>query len=310
MIADYAIDPEIFATWSHFQSFSEDFGTARGRLISEFPGKWRKRVIERARELAATDTPERATTDLQASRIARKLSEDRFKRKLKSSGRAFDSLAENWHQAAVAAMPPFDLIITAGSGTSGNQIGVNDVLKDEHPFHRKTQDLICRTKEELIGAARLLVSTCDEFVLVDPNFRADEPRFYETVLHLISLLKGRAGWSPKRFEVHTNRIRNRDDVYRRGSQLSQWRTHIQPALPSGWNLDVCYWDKMPSGGKPHARFLLTEIGGIYYDHGLDEGLGQTLVTLLEDQVWDGLFRTFDARSLPGDFDTVQHALKF
>jgi hypothetical protein len=205
-------------------------------------------------------------------------------------------------------MPPFDLIITTSSGTTANQIGANDLLKDEHPFHRKTQDLVRRTKEELIGAARLLVSTCDEFILVDPNFRADEPRFHETVLHLISLLEGRAGWTPKRLEVHTNRIRNRDDVYRRGPQLSQWRTHIQPALPSGWTLNVCYWDTMPSGGKPHARFLLTELGGIYFDYGLDEGPGQTLVTLLEDEVWDILFKTFDARSLPEDFDTAKHVL--
>lgn len=309
MIADCAIDPEVFATWSHFRSLSEDFGIARGRLISEFPKKWRKLVIERAREFAATDIQERVTTDLQASRIARKLSEDRFKRKLKSSGRAFDSLAKDWHQAAVGAMPPFDLIITSGSGTFGNQIGAEDLLKDEHPFYRKTQDQIRRTKEDLIGAARLLVSTCDEFVLVDPNFRADEPRFHSTVLHLISLLENRAGWSPKRLEVHTNRIRNRDDVYRLGPQLSQWRTHVEPALPNGWNLDVCYWDTMPSGGKPHARFLLTEAGGICFDHGLDEGPGETLVTLLEDEVWEGLFRIFDARSLPGDFDAAQHVLR-
>ncbi len=309
MIADCAIDPEVFATWRHFQSLSEDFGIARGRLISEFPKKWRKLVIEKARELAATDIPARVTTDLQASRIARKLSEDRFKRKLKSSGRAFDSSARDWHQAAVGASPPFDLIITSGSGSSGNQIGADDLLKDELPFHRKTQDQIQRTKENLIGAARLLVSTCDEFVLVDPNFRADEPRFHATVLHLISLLEGRVGWLPKRLEVHTSRVRNRDDVYRRGPQLSQWHTHVQPSLPNGWTLDVCYWDTMPSGGKPHARFLLTEVGGIYFDHGLDEGTGQTLVTLLEDEVWVGLFRTFDSRSLPGNFDAAQHVLR-
>lgn len=309
MIADCAIDPEVFATWSHFRSLSDDFGIARGRLISEYPRNWRKQVMKRARELAAADIPVRETTDLQASRIARKLQEDRFKRKLKRSGRAFDSSFEDWHKAAIEATPPFDLIITKGSDASGNQIGADDLLKDEYPFHRKTQDLIRRTKEDLIGAARLLVSTCDEFVLVDPNFRADEPRFYATVLHLISLLECRDEWSPKRLEVHTNRMRKRDDVYQRGPQLSQWRTHIQPALPSGWRLDVCYWDTMPSGGKPHARFLLTDAGGIYFDHGLDEGTGQTLVTLLEDEVWDGLFKIFDARSLPGDFDEAQHVLK-
>lgn len=29
------------------------------------------------------------------------------------------------------------------------------------------------------------------------------------------------------------------------------------------------------GDKPHARYILTEFGGIRYDYGLDKGEGQT-----------------------------------
>jgi hypothetical protein len=81
-----------------------------------------------------------------------------------------------------------------------------------------------------------------------------------------------------------------------------------PHLPNDWQLTVCYWEKLPSGGKPHARFLLTEIGGIYFDHGIDEGDGETLVTLLEDTVWEPLFALYDSRVLPSSFDVAQHVI--
>lgn len=306
MIADCAIDPEVFATWRHFQSLSEDFGVGRGRIISEFPRRWRREVIKKARGFAASDTPNRITTDLQASRIASKLGEERFRRKLKSSGRSFDSSKSNWRHSAACAATPFDLIIISGSGTSGNRIGIDDLLKDEAPFFRKTQDQIERTSQALVDAARLLVSSCDEFILVDPNFRADEPRFYHTLRHLIRILEERGGDGPKRLEIHTSRIRKKGEVFIRRPHESQWKTHIEPHLPSGWKISVCYWENLPTGGKLHPRFLLTEMGGLYYDHGLDEGEGRTLVTLLEDEIWESLFKTFNASALPEGFDTDEH----
>lgn len=305
MIADCAVDPEVFATWRHFQSLYEDFGVCRGRLISKFPKKWVKSVADRSRELVR----EGINTEMQAARIEERLRSERFKRKLKSSGgRDYDPFL-SWAGNALAAAPPFDLVIAVGSGINGSKVGAEDLLKDEQPFSRKNQGLIRRKKETLIGVAELLLSACDEVVIVDPNFRADEPRFHETLLHLFDRLEA-FNITPKRIEIHTNRLRNRDDSFRRGPHESQWRTHIVPRLPAGWKVTVCYWDRLPSGGKPHARFLLTESGGIYYDHGVDEGDGETLVTLLEDDVWDPLFRTFHAGRLPSDFDSGQFVMSF
>ena len=306
MIADCAIDPEVFAEWRHFQSLHEDFGVGRGRLISAFPSKWKRRVSTKAWELVQT----RVNTDMQAKRIDERLSSARFGLKMKPSKREFLTESGVWLEAARNAEPPFDMVITSGTGLYGNRIGAEDLLKDEPPFRRRTQGQVDRDKGTLMGVAQMLVSTCEEIIMVDPNFRADEPRFHSTLLHLIGLLVARGGGPPKRLEIHTNCIRKQGDVYRRGPQLSQWHEHIEPELPAGWKLTVCYWDQLPSGGKSHARFLLTELGGLYYDHGLDEGPGQTLVTLLEEEVWEGLFRTFDARSLPVDFDAAQHVLTF
>lgn len=305
MIADCAVDPEVFATWRHFQNLHEDFGVSRGRLVAKFPKKWVRMVSDRSRELVV----EGVNTEIQAARIEERLRSERFKRKLISpGGRTFD-IGSSWLENAESAVPAFDLIVASGSGSSEIRVGADDLLKDEHPFHRSNQRQVPRKKEDLIGVAEPLLKGCCDVVIVDPNFRVNEPRFSSTLNYLIGCIEA-YGRCPKRLEVHTNRIRKPGEEFMRGPHVSQWKTHVVPDLPAGWRLTVCYWDRLPSGGKPHARFLLTDSGGIYIDHGIDEGDGETLVTLLEDEVWSGLFKTFNASSLPSDFDHTEFLLNF
>ncbi len=44
----------------------------------------------------------------------------------------------------------------------------------------------------------------------------------------------------------------------------------------------------------HARFLLTDLGGLQYDYGLDAaGSGErTIVTLLQHSLWDRICRDY------------------
>jgi hypothetical protein len=303
MIADCAIEPEVFATWRHFQSLYEDFGVPRGRLISKFPGKWIKKVADHSRELVKHGV----NTEIQAAKIEERLRSERFKRKFhEQGGRKYDP-EQSWIDNAEEAEPPFDLIICSGSTTSGNRIGAEVLLKDEAPFARSSQGQIVRKKENLISVAKPLVCFAEHIVIIDPNFRADEPRFCDSLKHLISLMES-SGRTPKRFEVHTNRVRKAGETFNRGPHVSQWEHHLMPHLPKNWQLTVCYWERLPNGGKPHARFLLTEMGGFYFDHGIDEGDGETLVTLLEETVWEPLFALYDSRALPATFDVAQHVI--
>ncbi len=54
MIREFAIEPEVMATWQHFRELWDDFGASRGRLISEYPSDWRERVCRRAYEISCT----------------------------------------------------------------------------------------------------------------------------------------------------------------------------------------------------------------------------------------------------------------
>lgn len=309
MISEFAVDPELFARWSSFQTLSDDFGIEKGRMISEFPRKWKKLVSDRAWELAAVVHEQRATTDLQALRIVETIFSERFGRALKRSGREFQSDLRSWREAATHASPAFDVIIGSGSGKVGNFIGFEDLLRHESPFHRKRMDFVERKKEALIAAASVPLSGADEVVVVDPNLRADEKRFYETIRHLLAFFES-SNQIPKRFEIHTKRVRSPKELFSRKSQEFEWNKYLVPFLPKGLSVRVCFWDALPNGGKPHARFILTQLGGLYYDQGIDEGDGQTLVTLLEDHVWESLFKTFDARTLPADFDSLQYLIEF
>jgi hypothetical protein len=305
MIADCAVDPEVFAIWQHFSSLYEDFGVPRGRIISRFPKSWPRIVLQRVDELEATG----ANSTKQAAKIRERFASERFKRKLKSpGGRTFDP-SKSWLECALAADPAFDLIVAAGMAAGPNMVGAEFLLKDESPFHRVSQSDVRRKKEDLVAAAALLLGATESVVIVDPNFRADEERFYETIRHLLAFLVS-SSRIPKRFEIHTKRVRNPKEVFSRKSQEFEWNKYLVPFLPKGLSVNVCFWDKLPSGGKPHARFLLTQSGGLYYDQGIDEGDGETLVTLLEDAVWETLCGIYNASSLPLDFGADRFLLRF
>jgi len=304
MIAECAIEPEVFAEWRHFQSLYEDFGAHRGRLISRFPRKWLRSVLTKAQEYVVSG----ANTEMQTKRIEARLSSEQFKlRRLKSSGgREGPREGESWLDAACRADPPFDLIIARKSWPSAVSMEAENLMKDEEPFARRTQDHIRRNGAAIVGAAAVLLECSREIILVDPNLRPDEPRFYNTILHLMAII----GHVPDRFEIHTKRILNRGEEFHSGPQRGKWRSKVLGELPTGWCLKVCYWDELPTGGRPHARFLLTERGGLHYDHGLDEGEGETLVALLDEPVWKKMFDNYDARNLPDGFQNGDYVFEF
>ena len=70
MIHEFAVEPEVMATWQHFQSLWDDFGVGKGRLLVEYPGNWRRRIHELAPKLSAP---------VKANAISSKISAQRHK---------------------------------------------------------------------------------------------------------------------------------------------------------------------------------------------------------------------------------------
>ena len=70
MIYEFAVEPEVMATWDYFRVLWDDFGVSRGRFLVEYPGSWRKQVYEMA---------ERLCKPVQANSIRSKISQQRHR---------------------------------------------------------------------------------------------------------------------------------------------------------------------------------------------------------------------------------------
>ena len=100
----------------------------------------------------------------------------------------------------------------------------------------------------------------------------------------------------KALEIHTER----KQAFSRGNREHHLRRAFELEVPAGTTLRVCFWEQKPGGEKLHARFLLTEQGGLQYDYGLDEaGVGErTIVTLLQHSLWEQICRDYLCESQP------------
>lgn len=135
MIAECAVEPEVMARWEHFQALHADFGVGQGRLLCEFPRKWRKVVLERAAELEAQGI----NTARQAAMLLEQFQHGVFRRGLVASGREFPSDVE-WSKAARTAEPPFDLIIHSGKPASSSELRAGEFLRLTGPVRQGTSD--------------------------------------------------------------------------------------------------------------------------------------------------------------------------
>jgi hypothetical protein len=171
-----------------------------------------------------------------------------------------------WLDNACEHLPSFDAIVATAAPMGTKVLVAGEFLRDEPPYARAPQISIPRTVSDIIGSAWPLVAQAEAIVLVEPNFNPTEPRFLEPLVHLLEQLHS-AGAKPKRFEIHTCKF---SKGISRVNPVN-YRSYISPHLPVGWTLKVCFWAERLPELHLHARFILTEIGGIQYYHGLDVG---------------------------------------
>jgi hypothetical protein len=129
----------------------------------------------------------------------------------------------------------------------------------------------------------------NELVLVEPNFNADEPRFRDSFQAFVQCREDGRLWN--RLELHVKFPTDRDGKYFPGAlanRISGFEHHLAPLIPAGSRLTVYFWQRKPGGKKLHPRFILTELGGLQPDYGLDEGDAEgdtTIVSLMDEAIW-------------------------
>ena len=271
------------ATWSHFRELWDDLGVSRGRLVAEYPANWRDQICQ----LALNNPPVKAGSIMARLKPTPGLGAIR---KWVPTGRPFDK-GKDWltnaesHQGASA----FDAIVATNNPRNKNRVLIaGEFPKDQAPWKVEGQIEIPRTAEKLLECARFLLQASDELILVDPNFDAIEARFRDPFGELVRVRPAGKSW--KRCELHVAHPLDKGQLDKNvlANRIAHMKQFLPGLIPAGTVAKVYFWARRPGGKRLHPRFILTDIGGIQPDYGLDEGDSlndTTIVALLGHEVW-------------------------
>ena len=178
MLREFAIDPTMFDGWEKYSRIVQDCGVEHGRLISDFPNRWRKMVWE-----AFVANPKRTARE---SQLMEYDLQTRSPGRLIPSCRRYDfndkSLdwlmqAEREHQ-----QKPFCAIVAAANPRSSSSVLIASELDkddDRCAWKVKREDSIPRTPAALAGLGRPLFAISKQVRLVDYNLAPEALRYQE-----------------------------------------------------------------------------------------------------------------------------------
>jgi len=275
MIHEFAVDPAIVNDWQVFKYIVDQCGIPHGRLISSFPKDWPKAAIH----LCQIQGPKRTAIVERLRNLNHKLSR---------SMRTYDYEREWIDNAFLQHQEnPFHAIISIqNTNNYGYVLKAEEIEEGTALWKVKRGDVIPRTAESIVGCARSLIDNSEEILFIDPHIDfwdkdgKENDRFYNTLRLLLerSFQKKR----PRRFELHLKHKQNRSDNIKAWQDLCIDK--IAPLIPNKFNVQIFAWKRKWEGDDMHARYILTERGGIKYDAGLDEGWkGKTTDVDLMDQ---------------------------
>jgi hypothetical protein len=293
MISQVAVEPEVLGDWNNFQMLWGDFGVAQRRQIALFPKDWKQRVMQHAQQLAANSN----IGEIKVASMGDRLFGPSAKPKFRKVNCSTWNSASSWLENSVENKPQFDAIVSSRPHPNKRVIAKTDLLKDEPPYHVSQDYYIERTASSIVDALWCLIEQSSEIILVEPNFDPLEPRFLSVLEMMIDRLH-ESNNRPKRFEIHTCKFRQKDGSRIQRVHRANFENAISPILPSSWKVRICSWAENKIEDFQHPRFLLTEIGGIHVDWGLDAGEqgAKTLARGLGEETHESLFKKYSSTS--------------
>lgn len=300
MLHEFAVDPACLTSWELLQRISDLCGFHVGRYVSDFPPRaWQSCVHSALRRKGFQQM--KMVEDLLVSLQRRG--------GLYNSGRSFsgprdDSAVWLINARRENSVRPFHAIVTDAEREIDSK-EISPVAIDPHYGHWcvGTGRRVPREAAALIEClSPLLFQSQDFLLLVDSYFDPNEERYSEAFKAYLA----HTSKLPHRFrkiEVHTRlRVDPRaDDTARSGRLRFFWEScsgRFPKVVPLGMQVTIQLWEELEGSDSIHARYVLTERGGIKIDAGLDLGKpGQTTdVDLLAPTVYESRLREFQPGS--------------
>jgi hypothetical protein len=227
------------------------------------------------------------------------------------SKRSYDDHNDWIHNALEQhAAEPFHAVITMENGDDLPRVLAIDDIMPDNPLWKVAREVqVLRKAENLSQALAPLLRISKRIYFVDKFFNFEQARWREPLIGFIAqALKDRA--DIPEFQYHTLIDNDEFDLSpedRLHEYSSDCNKRLAPHLPKVVDIKICKWDDKPGGPGMHARYILTDRGGVRVDWGLDAAKdrkmwAKTPITLLDHDTWENLFKSFQEPS--DDFELI------
>jgi len=266
MLLEYAVEPRVIgSSWQNFRYFIEKFGFDRGRLISQFPKAWFKEVYAASSGLRPV---ERARLE-ESLRRAKQT-------KVVRNGRAYDPTLGSWLDNALAqhAAAPFHAIIAETKPVGQDLVLAAADVDEADPLMVSSHTWqVSRVGSVLADAMGPMLRSAKTILFVDRFFDIREARYLETLKACLEVVHA-SGTNEVRCEIHYCEHDSRPPPDMIEREAHRW---LQGVIPDGMTIVLYAWQENAGGEDFHARYLLTDVGGINVEAGFSaEGAHQNV----------------------------------
>lgn len=259
LLAEYAIEPQSLSTWDRFRYIADMCGVSTGRLISNFPNNWCGAVRDSAVDMST-------------------LTKTRFIEKLKhlkqnaliDLGRNYDT-SRSWQENTLVEHQRMEFkAIIADRPDSPEMLDISLLDTSDAAWNVANEEAVPRTADDLALVAAFLLCMARQVIFVDPYFSAEDRRCRRPLIKFLE----HAQYPLSRMEFHLcSRNSGSQEHFldmlnsRLLLDLRRWG-----GLPADQKFFFIRWNELPNGDGEaiHPRYILTDKGGMRFEHGLAE----------------------------------------
>lgn len=265
MLYEYAVEPKaIGSSWETFRYLIEKFGFDKGRLIAEFPRRaWFSEVYEASHEFSPT----------QRTRLEILLNKAKDT-KVVRTGRPYHRDEGDWLHNALREHRrlPFAAIIARDNTNAEANVLTTDDMDEQHPLLTVASSrAVSRDPASIASALSGFLEHGSRILFVDPFFNPFNQRYKSSLSECMRIVKNKnpAAECEIHYRYHESNMMPAD-IARSAANA------FLGVVPEGMTVKIFCWRQKESGADFHARYLLTDKGGIGVDAGFSaEGNHET-----------------------------------
>jgi hypothetical protein len=300
----YAIDPsKVCESWERFRFFWSACGYDKGRLIAKFPSKWQSILFD--------SEAFNALPEVRQSRVEVLVSENRGR--VVPSGRKYDKNTEDWLHAAELAHAEKAFAAIVAEVNPRDHKGVylfDDLDGDHHAWMVETSGSILRQAQVMADSAAPLLRASKKFRFIDPHFdfkgRFKRP-LKKFLLPLVPYER-----RVESIEIHFKYKASDHESKSWNEYRPAFERILERELPSfipasstelAGKIEFVAWSDSEKA-RLHPRYILTDVGGLNYENGLDcsdEPDATTLVSFIGGDTLAECWKQYDEETSPFEY---------